>query len=147
MRLLLQRVSQAEVRVEGTIVGSIGPGLLLFLGIHKDDTEKEMEMLIKKTLDLRIFENKEGRFDRSLKEVEGSLLVVSQFTLYADCSKGRRPAFVEAMAPAEAEKHYEAFVARLRRELGENRVATGQFGAHMEVSLINDGPVTIWLSS
>lgn len=143
MRVLVQRVARAAVRVEGATVGEIGPGLLVLLGVHRDDTPAEVEWLAEKILQLRLFEGPGGHFDRSLAEVDGAVLVVSQFTLYGDARKGRRPDFGAAADPARAEPLYEAFIARLRA--AGRPVACGVFGAMMAVELVNDGPVTVLL--
>lgn len=143
MKILLQRVKSAEVLVKGESVGKIGPGLLLFLGIGKYDTGEEIEYLVKKVSDLRIFENEEKKFDLSLKDVEGEALVVSQFTLCGACEKGRRPDFFAAAEPFRAKEIYEKFIVRLKEE--GIKVETGKFGAYMQVKLENDGPVTFML--
>jgi len=145
MRLVIQRVSQAKVTVQGKEVGAIGPGLCLFLGVAKGDTEEDSTYLVQKSVELRIFEDDEGKFNRKLLDVGGEILVVSQFTLYGDCTKGRRPSFSHAASPEEAERLYQQFVQKLR-EKGP-RVATGQFQAKMEVSLVNSGPVTFIIDS
>ena len=139
----MQRVSEARVRVGEDVVGEIGPGLCVLLGVARDDDEAAAERLAGKVARLRIFENEEGKFDRSLVDTGGSALVVSQFTLIADTAKGNRPSFIEAAPPEDAERLYQAFCAALR-ELGIP-VATGTFGARMSVELVNDGPVTIVL--
>jgi D-tyrosyl-tRNA(Tyr) deacylase len=145
MRALLQRVSQARVTVDGSVVGEIGPGLLILLGVAKPDTVANAEFLVDKILNLRIFPDAAGKMNLSLLDTAGDLLVVSQFTLYGDCRKGRRPGF-DAAAPAEqARALYESFVVLARRS--GLRVATGVFQAHMEVALVNDGPVTLLLES
>jgi D-tyrosyl-tRNA(Tyr) deacylase len=141
MRAAVQRVSSARVKVDGAIVGEIGPGLLVLLGITNDDSAQRADWLAEKLVGLRIFEDDEGKMNRSLDEVEGSMLVVSQFTLYGDCRKGRRPSFVDAARPEQAIPLYEAFL-RAVQALGV-RIATGQFGAMMQVELINEGPVTL----
>jgi D-aminoacyl-tRNA deacylase len=143
MRAVVQRVSAARVVVAGEVVGEIGTGLCVLLGVGRDDGEAEATRLAGRVARLRIFENEEGRFDRSLLDVGGEALVVSQFTLIADTAKGNRPSFTEAAPPEQAEPLYEAFCAALR-ELGVE-VATGRFGARMSVELVNDGPVTIVL--
>jgi D-tyrosyl-tRNA(Tyr) deacylase len=143
MRVLLQRVSRASVTVEGEVVGAIGPGYLIFLGVAPHDTRAEADYMVSKILELRLFSDEAGKMNRSIQDVEGSLLVVSQFTLYADTRKGRRPSFTDAAGPAIAIPLYEYVVARLA-ESGRP-VATGRFGADMLVDLQNDGPVTIWL--
>ena len=145
MRALLQRVTQASVVVEGAVVGEIGAGLLILLGVAKPDTNADAAFLVDKVLNLRIFPDAEGKMNRSLLDTQGSLLVVSQFTLYGDCRKGRRPGF-DAAAPAEqARALYESFVEIARRS--GLRVETGVFQAHMEVALVNDGPVTLMLET
>ena len=145
MRLLLQRVRRASVTVAGETVGEIGHGILLFIGITRGDSPADADWLAKKAAGLRIFEDDEGKMNRSLLELGGEALVVSQFTLYADCRKGRRPGFDTAGDPAEAETLYEYFVGRMKAE-GVAKVATGRFGADMLVSLENDGPATFLLS-
>jgi D-tyrosyl-tRNA(Tyr) deacylase len=143
VRAVVQRVSSARVVVDGDVVGEIGSGLCVLLGVARDDGEEAAERLGGKVARLRIFENDEGRFDRSLLEVAGAALVVSQFTLIADTGKGNRPSFSGAAAPEQAEPLYEAFCAALHA-LGVE-VAQGRFGAPMAVELVNDGPVTIVL--
>ena len=145
MRAVVQRVSEGQVRVDGETVGRIGPGLLVFIGVARQDTPGGAEYLADKIVHLRIFEDEAGKLNRSLLEVGGEMLVVSQFTLYADCRKGRRPSFVDAATPDAANALYEHFVAKVA-EHGV-RVATGRFRALMSVSLINDGPVTLILES
>jgi D-aminoacyl-tRNA deacylase len=145
MRALIQRVTQARVVVEGAVVGEIGAGLLILLGVAKPDSAADAALLADKILNLRIFPDTEGKMNRSLLDIQGSLLVVSQFTLYGDCRKGRRPGF-DAAAPAEeARALYESFVEIARRS--GLRVETGVFQAHMEVALVNDGPVTLMLET
>jgi D-tyrosyl-tRNA(Tyr) deacylase len=143
VRAVVQRVSEARVRVDGEVVGEIGQGLCVLLGVSREDGEDEAARLADKVAKLRIFENEDGRFDRSLLDVDGDALVVSQFTLIADTAMGNRPSFSEAAAPEDAEQLYESFCAALR-ESGV-RVETGRFGARMAVELVNDGPVTIVL--
>lgn len=145
MRAVLQRVSRASVTVEGREVGSIGPGLLALLGVHKDDTDADVEWMVQKVPHLRIFDDEAGKMNRSLVDCGGSLLVVSQFTLYGDAAKGRRPSFMDAMAPEPAATMIENLVAKLRAT--GLTVSTGQFRATMEVSLVNIGPVTLVLES
>ncbi|WP_376796705.1 D-aminoacyl-tRNA deacylase [Thermogemmatispora sp.] len=145
MRALLQRVSYARVRVNNEVVAEIGPGLLVLLGVAQGDGESEVRSLADKIVHLRIFEDEAGKMNRSLLECEGEMLVVSQFTLYADARKGRRPSFIEAAPPGEAEPLIRSFE-DLVRSYGV-RVSSGIFGAHMLVELANDGPVTIWLDS
>ena len=145
VRAVLQRVKEASVTVDGDVVGRIGPGVLALLGAGAGDDEAAALWTLRKTLDLRIFPDDEGRMNRSLLDIGGALLVVSQFTLYGDCRKGRRPSFASALVPERAEILYEAFVAAARQTGLE--VATGRFGAMMDVALINDGPVTLLLDS
>ena len=145
MRACIQRVSQAQVTVDGDVTGRIGRGLVVLLGVAQDDGPAEALWLAEKVVGLRIFADDEGKMNRSLAETGGELLVVSQFTLLGDCRKGRRPSFVAAAEPQLAETLYETFVARCRA-LGV-RVATGRFRQHMLVSLTNDGPVTIWIDT
>ena len=140
---LLQRVREASVRVDGALIGDIGPGLLVLLGIQRGDSEAEAERLVERLLTYRVFDDADGRMNRSLLDTGGSLLLVSQFTLAAETRKGTRPGFSTAAAPAEGERLYEHVVALARQRVG--RVATGRFGANMQVALVNDGPVTFWL--
>ncbi len=145
MRLLIQRVSRASVRIDGGDSRAVGPGLCVFLGIGPGDDEALARKFAAKTAKLRIFSNSEGKFDRSVLDIEGEALVVSQFTLYGDCRKGRRPDFTGSMPPERAKPLYRVFA----EELGALGVPvkTGEFGAKMEVEITNDGPVTIWLDS
>jgi D-aminoacyl-tRNA deacylase len=143
MRVLLQRVGRAAVRVDGRTVGEIGPGLMALVGCGRDDGEDEPRRLAEKVWNLRVFEDDAGRMNHSLEQAGGEVLVVSQFTLYANTSKGRRPSWLDAAAPEDAEPRVEAFAAALEA-LGA-RVARGVFRAHMEVELLNDGPVTLML--
>jgi D-tyrosyl-tRNA(Tyr) deacylase len=145
VRLLLQRVSRAEVRVSGRSVGVIGPGLAVLVGVGREDDAGRAAAMAMRCVDLRIFRDDEGRTNRSLIEVGGELLAVSQFTLLADTRKGRRPSFLDAAPPALGEELYDVF-ARAVEERGV-RVAMGVFGAEMELELVNDGPMTIWLDS
>jgi D-tyrosyl-tRNA(Tyr) deacylase len=145
VRALLQRVSRGEVRVAGEVVGAIGPGLVILLGVGPDDTEAVADDLARRASELRIFRDAEGRTNRSLIEVGGAALVISQFTLYADTRRGRRPGFTGAAAPEPAERLWRRFAGALEA-LGVT-VATGRFGAAMEVELVNDGPFTIWLDT
>jgi D-tyrosyl-tRNA(Tyr) deacylase len=147
MRLLIQRVSQAKVTVEGKTIGEIGSGMLIFLGVGDDDTEEICKEMARKAYRLRIFEDEKGKMNLDVNQISGSVLVVSQFTLYADIRKGNRPNFTAAANPEKARRLYEQFTTELRQLLGENRVAEGVFGAMMKVELINDGPVTIWADS
>ncbi len=145
MRALVQRVSQASVTVEGQVVGQIGHGFLVLLGIGQDDGEAQIKQLTEKIVHLRVFEDDEGKMNRSLLDVQGALLVVSQFTLYADIRKGRRPSFIHAAAPAIAAPLVERFKEVLRTY--HLTVEGGIFGTHMDVAIINSGPVTIWMDS
>jgi D-tyrosyl-tRNA(Tyr) deacylase len=145
MRAVVQRVSWAKVEVDGEITGVIDAGLLVYLGAGKGDGDADRAYVLSKVLGLRIFENEEGKMDKSVVDVGGALLVVSQFTLYGDVRRGRRPSFDAAMPPEEAERAYDAFVADARAQ--GIRVETGRFRATMKVSSLNDGPVTIWIDS
>ena len=143
MRVVIQRVSRAEVRVGDAVVGRIDHGMLLLVGIEKGDVEEDLDAFSDKVLHMRIFEDSAGKMNSSALDIGAGILVVSQFTLAADLSRGRRPGFERAAPPDEAERLYEGFVARLRR--GPLRVETGRFRAFMEVELVNDGPVTFVL--
>ena len=144
MRVVVQRVRASQVTIDGKVVGKIGRGLNLLVGIAATDTEAELDWMAKKCLELRLFPGEAGdRFDRSVQEIAGELLVISQFTLYGDCRKGRRPSFDRAAPPPQAEQRYTEFVAKLRQT--GLKVETGQFGAMMQVSIENDGPVTLLL--
>jgi D-aminoacyl-tRNA deacylase len=143
VRVLLQRVSRAEVRVDGVPIGRVGAGFCLLVGFTGTDGEEQVTWMADKVAGLRLFPDADGKMNLGLADVGGAVLVVSQFTLYGDAAKGRRPSFVDAARPEVAIPLYEAFVTRLR-ELGLP-VETGRFGAHMEVDLVNDGPVTLWL--
>jgi D-tyrosyl-tRNA(Tyr) deacylase len=145
MRAVSQRVKSAQVIVNDKIIGSIGFGLLVLLGISREDNCDDADYLVEKTINLRIFDDQDGKMNRSLLDVGGEMLIVSQFTLIADCRKGRRPSFSAAAEPAEAKKLYQYFIERVK-EKGIT-VATGEFQALMEVGLINNGPVTILMDS
>lgn len=145
MRVLIQRVKNASVEVEGKIVGRIIKGILVFFATTQGDDKSQIEWLSSKIVNLRMFTDQEGKMNLSLKEVNGEILVVSQFTLYADCIHGRRPSFIKAQEPSIAIKLYEEFVSFLKKDV--EVVETGVFGAKMEVSLINDGPVTFMIDS
>lgn len=145
MRLLLQRVKRAEVSIGGAEISRIGTGLCLFVGISKGDTKEDADTLAEKTINLRIFEDEAGKFNRSILEINGEILIVSEFTLYGDCSKGRRPSFNRAAPPEEAELRYNYFIQRVK-DLGL-KVAAGKFQEKMDVSILNDGPVTFILDS
>ena len=145
MRAVVQRVSRAKVTVEGEITGQIGTGLLVLLGVSEDDTQDDAAYLAEKIVGLRIFPDDEGKMNRSLEEVSGQMLVVSQFTLFGDCRKGRRPSFIDAARPEQADALYQTFVAAVA---GQGiPVETGRFQTHMDVELVNDGPVTLLLDS
>jgi D-tyrosyl-tRNA(Tyr) deacylase len=145
MRAVLQRVTRASVRVGGEVSGDIDAGLVVLLGVAHDDTEADIKYLVEKIASLRIFDDAGGRMNLSVRDAGGALLVVSQFTLYGDVRRGRRPSWSEAAPPEVAEPLYEAFVAEARRSVG--RVETGSFRAMMQLELVNDGPVTILLDS
>lgn len=147
MRAVIQRVSSASVTIEGTVSGSIGNGLLILLGIKSGDTESDARYLAEKCSALRIFEDTEEKMNLSVKDVNGSVLIVSQFTLYGDTRKGNRPSFVDAAPPTVAEPLYEYFVGQMRMLLGADKVATGVFRAMMDVALVNAGPVTVIVES
>lgn len=145
MRAVVQRVLSSSVSIEGKTVGEIGKGLNVLLGISRDDNEEDIKYLKEKILNLRIFEDENGKMNKSLLDMNGELLIVSQFTLYGDCRKGRRPSFIEALSGEEAKKLYDNFVEECTDVLG--KVSTGVFGADMCVSIKNDGPVTLLLDS
>ena len=145
MRAVVQRVSRASVTVDGETVGKIDRGLLVLLGVSNKDAEKDVHYCVEKTLNLRIFEDADGKMNLSLLDIAGELLVVSQFTLYGDTRRGRRPSFIEAAAPEEANRLYEYFVTEARKQIA--KVETGRFQAMMDVELVNDGPVTILIDS
>ena len=145
MRAVIQRVSKASITVEGTKVGEIGKGLLVFLGIEKEDSEADLNYLFDKIINLRVFEDEQGKMNLSVEAVKGELLVVSQFTLCGDCRKGRRPSFDQAAEAEIAKRYYERFIG-MAKERGL-KTSTGKFQAHMLVGLENDGPVTILLDS
>ncbi|NLV73147.1 MAG: D-tyrosyl-tRNA(Tyr) deacylase [Chloroflexi bacterium] len=146
MRALIQRVSQASVSVDGRQLGTIGAGLVVLLGIHSSDGTHELAWMAEKIVNLRIFSDDEGRFNRSLLDVGGEVLLISQFTLYGDARRGRRPSFSDAAAPELAAPLVDQMAIALR-QAGVVKVACGQFGAHMQVALVNDGPVTLMLDS
>jgi len=145
VRALVQRVAKASVTVDGAVVGRIGQGLAVLVGVGKDDAEADASLLARKLVELRIFADDASKFNRSLKDVGGELLLVSQFTLYADTRKGRRPSFTDAAPPDQANALFERLVALLRQD--GRKVETGVFGAHMVVELHNDGPVTVMLDT
>lgn len=145
MKFVIQRVTEASVTVEGKTIGEIGKGFLVLIGVGKEDTRETADKYLKKMIGLRIFEDAEGKTNLSLKDVGGELLLVSQFTLYANCKKGNRPSFVEAGDPEQAEALYNYIVEEAKKQV--NVVQTGSFGADMKVSLLNDGPFTILLEN
>ncbi len=145
MRAVVTRVKEAQVTIDGAVAGAIGQGLLVLLGVHVSDTETELMKLVRKIPELRIFEDAAGKMNRSLGDVGGAILVVSQFTLYGNCKHGRRPEFLQAARPETAEPLYEAFVQHMRTK--GIHTETGRFGAEMQVSSINDGPVTLILDT
>lgn len=149
MRFVIQRVTQASVSVDQQVIGSIGKGFLVLIGVSQTDTKAIADKMIKKLLGLRIFEDQDGKTNLSMQDVDGSLLLVSQFTLYADCRKGNRPSFINAGAPDLAEPLYQYIITECKKQLpgAPNRVQQGSFGAEMKVSLLNDGPFTIILDS
>ena len=146
MRIVVQRCSRAEVRIDGRTVGQIGQGFMLLVGITENDTKAEAELLAKKIAQLRVFEDSEGKMNLAIRDVGGAILSISQFTLYADCRKGNRPSFIRAARPEQASPLYDYFNETLRTTYGLT-VETGRFGADMKVDFINDGPVTILLDT
>lgn len=145
MKFLIQRVSHASVEVDAQVLGEIGKGFLVFIGISQDDTEEIADRMIRKLLAMRIFEDENGKTNLSLADVFGELLLISQFTLYADCKKGNRPSFIRAGNPELANRLYEYIISECRKQISS--VQVGSFGADMKVSLLNDGPFTIMLDS
>lgn len=147
MRALIQRVKRCSVSMNGSLHSSIGPGMLIFLGVKQTDSPAEAQSLAERCANLRIFDDVSGKMNLSVRDVQGSAMVVSQFTLYGDTRKGNRPSYSDAAPPEMAERLYEEFVQQLRRQIGADRVATGVFRAMMDVELVNDGPVTVLLES
>jgi len=145
MRAVIQRVKSSKVKINNEIVGKINGGLLILLAVHVNDALKDIDWLVKKVLNLRIFEDENGKMNKSVSNVGGEILVVSQFTLYGDCKKGNRPSFIESARPEKAKEYYEKFVEQMRT--AGISAATGKFQEHMEVELINDGPTTIIIDS
>ncbi len=141
MKTVIQRVKRSSVKVDGKIIGQINKGLLVLFAVHTDDTSEKIKKMADKIINLRIFEDKEGKMNLSLREVGGEILVVSQFTLYGNCVKGNRPSFIQSARPEKAIPIYEDFVKQLRES--DIKVETGEFGGHMELELVNDGPTTI----
>ena len=147
MRFVIQRVQSASVTVDNSVIGKIGKGYLILLGISEKDNREIADKMLQKALGLRIFEDENGKTNLDLNTVEGSVLLISQFTLYADCRKGHRPSFTDAGKPEMANELYEYIIAKCKEMLGDGRVQTGSFGADMKVSLLNDGPFTVFLDS
>jgi D-tyrosyl-tRNA(Tyr) deacylase len=147
MKAVIQRVTEAKVDIDGKTVGAIQNGLLVLLGVTHDDTQEDIDHLIKKLVQMRIFNDEDSKMNLSLQDVSGSVLAVSQFTLHAKTKKGNRPSYIEAARPEVAIPLYEKFVTDLQNSIGEDRVATGEFGAMMQIHLVNDGPVTIIIDS
>ena len=145
MRFVIQRVTQSSVSVDGTVIGKIGKGLLVLIGVAEEDTEETADKLVRKLTGLRVFEDENGKTNLSLADVKGELLLISQFTLYANCKKGNRPSFTGAGSPQKANALYEYIIAKCRENVPI--VETGSFGAEMKVSLVNDGPFTVLLDS
>ena len=145
MKLVDQRVKNANVSIENNIVGKINQGFVVLLGVSNEDTKENADYLVKKLLNLRVFSDNDDKMNLSIKDIEGELLIVSQFTLYANCKKGNRPSFIEAAKPEHAKPLYEYFINECRKE--NLNVQTGEFGADMQIELINDGPVTILLEN
>lgn len=147
MRVVIQRVSEASVKVDGATIGQIETGFLVLLGFESDDTEEDVEWISNKIVQMRIFADEEGKMNRSLLDIEGEVLLISQFTLHASTKKGNRPSFIKAARPETAIPLYEATIQNMKTMLGEAKVKTGSFGADMKVALVNDGPVTIAMDS
>lgn len=146
MRVLIQRASEASVKIDGEIHGEIGRGFVILVGIESEDTRDDIDWLVRKIIGLRIFNDEDGKMNHSIVDIEGEFLVISQFTLHASTKKGNRPSYIKAARPEVAIPLYEDFIQILRKE-SRLKVATGSFGADMKVQLINDGPVTIWIDS
>ncbi len=147
MRILIQKVTAASVEVDEQIVGSIQKGLCLFVGIEDSDDDNDIDWLVKKVAQMRLFEDGDGVMNVSVQDVHGEALIVSQFTLHASTKKGNRPSYIKAARPEKAIPLYEKFIEKMRQILGQDKVSTGIFGAHMRVEILNDGPVTIWIDS
>lgn len=146
MRVVIQRVSEASVKIEGSIKSQIGTGLMILLGIENEDNDEDIEWLVRKIINMRIFPDDEGIMNRSLLDENGEVLLISQFTLHASTKKGNRPSYIKAAKPDISVPLYEKFIEKMESELGK-KIGTGEFGADMKVSLINDGPVTICMDS
>ncbi len=146
MRLVIQRVTQAQVQIDQEVVGFIQKGLLVLLGVFQEDTQEDVDWLVQKLINMRIFSDEDGKMNLSLLDIQGELLVVSQFTLYASTKKGNRPGFTDSAKPEIAIPLYESFIQSAEKGL-DKKVQTGRFGADMQISLVNDGPVTIWIDS
>lgn len=147
MRVLIQRVNKASVTIDNLVYASIGNGLLLFLGIEESDNNEDVDWLTRKIVQLRIFSDNAGLMNKSIIEIGGNILIISQFTLHAQVKKGNRPSFIRAAKPEMAIPFYDSFCSSLRTLVGNDNIKTGVFGAYMQVDLINDGPVTIWIDS
>jgi len=147
VRVIIQRVSEASVTIDGEVTSRIGKGLMILLGISEDDTEMDAQYLCEKCVGLRIFSDQDDKMNLSLRDVGGELLIISNFTLYADCRKGRRPSFVSAASPDKAIPLYNYFLEYARKLCPDTKIGTGRFGADMKVALVNDGPVTIEMDS
>jgi len=147
MRVLIQRVNKASVTIDNLVYASIGNGLLLFLGIEESDNNEDIDWLARKIVQLRIFSDNAGLMNKSIIEIGGNILIISQFTLHAQVKKGNRPSFIRAAKPEMAIPLYDSFCSSLRTLVGNDNIKTGVFGAYMQVDLINDGPVTIWIDS
>ncbi len=145
MRAVVQRVTSSSVEVEGNIIGKIGKGLNVLIGISKEDTKEDIEYIVRKIVGMRIFEDENDKMNYSIQDIGGELLLISQFTLYGDCRKGKRPDFMKAQGGEEAKKLYDELIAAFKKEI--SKVETGEFGADMKVNIVNDGPVTLLLES
>lgn len=145
MRAVVQRVKQSSVKVDGKVIGHIQKGFNVLIGISSSDTDKDLEYIKDKLINLRVFEDENNKMNLSIKDIKGEMLIISQFTLYGDCRKGRRPNFMQAMMPGEAEKVYDKFIKMMKSD--DIKIETGIFGADMEVNIVNDGPVTLIIDS
>lgn len=143
MKVVLQRVKSARVETNGDVTGKINQGLLILLAVHKEDTEEDLNRLVKKVVQLRIFSDEEGKMNLSMQDIGAAALIVSQFTLYSNTRKGNRPSFINSASPEKARSYYEKFITQIEKEIGSELTQTGEFGADMQVFLVNDGPVTI----